>query len=150
MHYFIICMHEHDNTYCIGIAVAHIAQIHRTRSKASLGECQPYAHFSLCECQPSPPPTPPTLPARGRQWLGLLGADWELTLRGVEPSPPPTPPALRRGEAEHFNPSHPLESVARGAPTVRTRCYGYSDGYGTRRINQAPTMRRSDAKGKRE
>ena len=23
------------------------------------------------------------------------------------------------GEAEHFNPSHPLESVARGAPTVR-------------------------------
>ena len=25
----------------------------------------------------------------------------------------------RRGEAEHFNPSHPLESVARGAPTVR-------------------------------
>ena len=29
------------------------------------------------ECQPSPPPTPPTLPARGRQWLRLLGADWE-------------------------------------------------------------------------
>ena len=54
------------------------------------------------------------------------------------------------GEAEHFNPSHPLESVARGEPTLRTRCYGYSDGYGTRRINQAPTMRRSDAKGKRE
>jgi len=24
------------------------------------------------------------------------------------------------GEAEHFNPSHPLEGVARGAPTVRT------------------------------
>ena len=29
------------------------------------------------ECQPSPPPTPPTLPARERQWLGLLGADWD-------------------------------------------------------------------------
>ena len=26
--------------------------------------------------------------------MGLLGADWDLTLRRVEPSPPPTPPTL--------------------------------------------------------
>ena len=32
-----------------------------------------FCGFHPSQCQPSPPPTPPTLPARGRQWLGLLG-----------------------------------------------------------------------------
>ena len=46
----------------------------------------------------------PCLPAGG-VGLGLLGEDWAAQVEC---------------EAEHFNLSHPLESVAKGAPTVRT------------------------------
>ena len=77
----------------------------RTRSKASLGECRPYAHSSDVvgrmaqpACTASVTPNTPDTPDLASPWAALVEAagsrDWDLTLRGVEPSPPPTPPIL--------------------------------------------------------
>ena len=86
-----------------------------------------YAYGTKPALDHSPPPLKPEVPSPAQLALpmacgGGKGQATRAATRQDWSSKLPSLTSLRSigGEAEHFNPSHPLESVARGVPTVRT------------------------------